>query len=96
MDVYSVPWQDTMTVQWENVKCDKGLADDMVMATDEVSTKPSRIHLSVPLLRDLPEARVGIVELGEEEVAADQETTRKRPGSPMRNNLHILEERAVQ
>ena len=22
MDVYSVPWQDTMTVQWDNVKCD--------------------------------------------------------------------------
>jgi len=68
MDIHSVPWQQQMTINWENVKCDKGLADDMVMATEEeVSTKPSRIHLSVPLLRDLPEARVGIVELGDEE-----------------------------
>ena len=35
MDIHSVPWQQQMTVNWENVKCDKGLADDMVMATEE-------------------------------------------------------------
>ena len=65
MDIHSVPWQQEMTVNWENVKCDKGLADDMVMET-EATTKPSRIHLSAPLLRDLPGARVGIVDLSEE------------------------------
>lgn len=61
MDVYSVPWQDTMTVQWENVKCD-------TQQEEEVTTKANRIHLSVPLLRDLPQARVGIVDLTDQGV----------------------------
>ena len=58
MDVYSVPWKQEMSVLWDNVKCD---GEDKA----EVTTKPSRIHLSAPLLRDLPGARVGIVDLSE-------------------------------
>ena len=54
MDVYSRPWEKKMTVQWENVKCG---------GDDEMTTKPTRIHLSVPLLKDLPGARVGVVDL---------------------------------
>ena len=44
----------TNQVLWDNVKCD---------TDDEVTTKPSRIHLSAPLIRDLPgeETRVIIV-----------------------------------
>jgi len=55
MDVYSVPWEQKTEIQWENVKCDD--------QGEELTTKASRIHLSVPLMKDLPGARVGIVDL---------------------------------
>jgi len=54
MDVYSVPWQQEMSIQWENVRCDTG---------EEVTTKANRIRLSVPLIKYLPQVRVGIVDL---------------------------------
>ena len=59
MDVYSVPWQQQMSVLWEHVRCGDG-------DTAEATTKPSRIRLSVPLMKDLPAARVGIVDLSPE------------------------------
>ncbi len=83
MDIHSVPWQQQMTVNWENVKCDKGLADEMVMET-EASTKPSRIHLSAPLMRDLPGARVGIVDISEE----PKETKKALIGSDDHDKVH--------
>ena len=43
MDVYSVPWQQQMSVLWEHVRCGDG-------DTAEATTKPSRIRLSVPLM----------------------------------------------
>ena len=54
MNVYSVPWQQEMSVQWEDVKCQDGA---------ELTTKANRIRLSVPLIRDIPQVRVGIVDL---------------------------------
>ena len=64
MDVYSVPWQQKTEIQWDNVNCeDQG---------EELTTKASRIHLSAPLLNDLPGARVGIVDLsGQDTEASD-------------------------
>jgi len=62
MDVYSRPWEQMMTVQWENVKCG-GDDDEDEVVKEEMTTKPSRIHLSVPLLKDILGARVGVVDL---------------------------------
>ena len=58
MNVYSVPWQQEMSVQWENVQCDGE-------EEEEVTTKANRIRLSVPLIRDIPQVRVGIVDLSD-------------------------------
>ena len=58
MNVYSVPWQQEMSVQWENVQCGAG-------EEEEVTTKANRIRLSVPLIRDIPQVRVGIVDLSD-------------------------------
>ena len=60
MDVYSVPWQEQMSVQWDNVKC--GSQQEV----EEVTTKANRIHLSVPLVKELPQVRVGIVDLSDQ------------------------------
>ena len=67
MDVYSVPWQQQMSVLWEHVRCGDG-------DTAEATTKPSRIRLSVPLMKDLPAARVGIVDLSPEAEEAKPDT----------------------
>ena len=56
MDIYSVPWEEEMSVQWDNVKCH---------SDEEITTKANRIRLSVPLVKDLPQLRVGIVDLTE-------------------------------
>ena len=61
MNVYSVPWQQEMSVQWEDVKC--GAEDEEEV---EVTTKANRIRLSVPLMRDIPQVRVGIVDLSDQ------------------------------
>jgi len=60
MDVYSVPWEEQMSVQWDNVKC--GSQQEV----EEVTTKANRIHLSVPLVKELPQVRVGIVDLSDQ------------------------------
>jgi len=52
LDVYEVPWRNLMEVQWDNVNC----------------VGRPRNNLKAPVLKDLPMARVGIVDLSSKQL----------------------------
>merc|ERR1719410_1021231 len=76
MNVYSVPWEQEMSVQWENVQCEAGEGE-------EVTTKANRIRLSVPLMRDIPQVRVGIVDLSDQTFLGSDDHDKIPHGKPL-------------
>jgi len=61
LDVYEVPWRNVMEVLWDNVDC-VGRPNIPKESPQPAPSKASKL-LRVPLMRDAPQLRVGIVDL---------------------------------